>query len=503
MKRLLFLTAFALGAWLAPAALAHDTTVDVISGAMAGPYVQRGDAIQVLADNFFPPAVCHTKPDVYFKDSSGKTWDLGRFSPDFSVEPEGELYAYVGDVPQDAALGKAAVHVTQHCNIGKSSGKQIVYVLDPSGPAPTVTSSSAGDGVSGGPVQLTFTLDRGAGVTIDVQWEFFPGSWHDVAEPLYFRPYMAAGTYSYTWRADASGPVPAGHYRFVIRVRQLDVTPDASDGTAYTSSFYIAEPLGAGALQAGAGASPAPNGDVAVADPPRNLVRLFGLFGAGPSLPANLQAPTGVSLGPDGFLYVVEAGATKVARLTSAGEQVSSFSLPQHSTRPSVAVPAPIGAASGLLYVGDADGALELVTLAGAHVATVSKSIVQSPAGIAVAPDGSAWIATLAGLQHIGTSGQSLGQIRFRTPSQGQPGVPTVKAPPPPVPHGLALTAGGLLLLTNGAAHDVVVVNPAAPGLESIGGAVLQHPAGIVAAGDAGDFYVVDGDRIYHFRRPE
>lgn len=74
---------------------------------------------------------------------------------------------------------------------------------------------------------------------------------------------------------------------------------------------------------------------------------------------------------------------------------------------------------------------------------------------------------------------------------------------PPFAPRGLALTAGGMLLIAIGAGHDVAVVNPAAPGFTYIGGGLLRDPAGIVAAGFAGDFYVVDGDRIYHFRRPE
>jgi hypothetical protein len=505
VRRCVLIATLVVGAWLTPPASAHDTTVSVISGAMASPYVQRGDAIWVLADNFFPPAVCHTKPDVYFKDSSGTTWDLGHFAPDFSLDPLGELYAYVGDVPQTAALGKGAVHVTQHCQIGKTSGKQIVSVLDTTGPAPTVTSSAAGDGVSGRPVPLTFTLDSGAGVSIDVEWEFLPGDWRQVAQPVYFRPYMTAGTYTYIWKADASGPVPAGHYRFVIHVRRLDVPPDASSGTTYTSSFYVAEPLGAGTLADGAGASSAARGQIVVADTPRNVLKLFPLFGPepGPTLPASLLAPTGVSLGPDGFLYVVEAGATKVVRLTTAGEPVSSFTLSVPGSRSSLAAPAPIGVAAGLLYVGDADGALELVTPAGSHLATVPKSIVASPAGIAVAPDGSAWVATLAGIQHIGRSGQSLGQIRFPKPEAGKVGAPAVKTPAAPIPRGLALTSSGTLLLANGAAHDVLVVDPAAPGFTSIGGTVLRNPTGVVSAGYAGDFYVVDADRAYHFRRPE
>lgn len=504
MRRVAALAAVAVAGWLTPAAFAGATTVDVISGAMASPFVARGDQIVVLADHFFPPAVCLAKPDVYFKDSTGKTWDLGHYPLDYSQEPDGELYKYVGDVPQSAALGQGAVHVTQHCKIGKTSGKQLVQVIDPSSAVPTVTSSYAADGVSGGPIPLTFTLDHGAGVSIDVEWEFLPGDWRQVAEPTYFHVYMNPGTYTETWKADVAGSVPGGHYRFVLHVRPLNVTPDESDGATYTTPFYVGEPIGVGALGNGVGASSAPRSALVVADMLRNVLRLFPLSGSlpGPTLSANLQAPTGVSLGPDGFLYVVEAGATKVARLTGEGQSVSSFALSVQATRASSFVPAPIAAASQLLYVGDADGALELMTPAGIHIATVPKTTVQSPAGIAVAPDGSAWVATAAGLEHIGRSGQLLGQIRFPTPPQGKPGTPSVKIPAP-VPRGLALTASGMLLVTNGAGNDVIVVDPAEAGSTRIGAGVLRQPTGIVAAGYAGDFYVVDADRVYHFRRPE
>jgi hypothetical protein len=99
-------------------------------------------------------------------------------------------------------------------DVGHVRGHTDVLIIDPHQALPKVSNLTAADAVSGGGnSNLTFTLDRDAEVSVDVQWQFLPGDWRNVAVVADDQYYAKAGTYSTTWTAQVGGPLPAGAYR--------------------------------------------------------------------------------------------------------------------------------------------------------------------------------------------------------------------------------------------------------------------------------------------------
>jgi hypothetical protein len=71
-------------------------------------------------------------------------------------------------------------------------------------------------------------------------------------------------------------------------------------------------------------------------------------------------------------------------------------------------------------------------------------------------------------------------------------------------PRALALMRSGVFIVADAGSHDVLLVTPGSSVLVPIGGGVLKGSSlGIASLGDAGDFYVVDGLHLYHFRAPQ
>lgn len=61
-------------------------------------------------------------------------------------------------------------------DVGHVRGHTDVLIIDPHQALPKVSNLTAADAVSGGGnSNLTFTLDRDAEVSVDVQWQFLPG----------------------------------------------------------------------------------------------------------------------------------------------------------------------------------------------------------------------------------------------------------------------------------------------------------------------------------------
>ncbi len=140
------------------------------------------------------------------------------------------------------------------------------------------------------------------------------------------------------------------------------------------------------------------------------------VFGAQGSGPGEFQAPHGIAVGPEGFVYVVDAGNHRVQKLTRDGEfvaawgQYSSFEseagAPQGFNDPwDVAVAPAAGAAVESIYVADTwnhriqklDAEGTLITAWGmfgqyAPGDAGGASAFYGPRGVAVGPDGSVYV---------------------------------------------------------------------------------------------------------------
>jgi virginiamycin B lyase len=209
-------------------------------------------------------------------------------------------------------------------------------------------------------------------------------------------------------------------------------------------------------------------------------------------LPTPGSAPTGITAGPDGNLWAVEAGASRIVRVTPGGQ-------PTEFTLPAGREPREIASAGGFVWFTERSGdRVGRLTPGAGSDAAVQSSIVEfvvpgvgsDPTGIATGPDGNLWF-TEAGSDEIGRITTAGTVTEFVVPGAGS------------APADIAVGPDGALWFTEGGSGEVgrittagVVTNEfAVPTLDS-----LATQLGAIAAGPDGALWYVD-EGLDHVRR--
>jgi sugar lactone lactonase YvrE len=175
--------------------------------------------------------------------------------------------------------------------------------------------------------------------------------------------------------------------------------------------------------------------------------RVWGGYGHGPG---QLIEPGGIAIGPDGLIYVADAGNARVSIFTPGGEPIGQW--------PVKAWPAPDAAGArpgfqpylafdqdGKLYVSSSEtGSVEVLDRAGALVRSIDKvgaDKLQQPVGVGAAPNGDILITDLAAsavYRYTPPTAPPLANIVARlasptgtTPAAGE-AIPTSGSVPPP-----------------------------------------------------------------------
>ncbi len=176
--------------------------------------------------------------------------------------------------------------------------------------------------------------------------------------------------------------------------------------------------------------------------------RVWGGYGHGPG---QLIEPGGIAIGPDGLIYVADAGNARISIFTPAGEPLAQW--------PVKAWPAPDAAGArpgfqpylafdkdGKLYVSSSEtGSVEVLDRAGALVRSIDKvgaDKLQQPVGVGAAPNGEMLITDLAAsaiYRYAPPAAPPLAQIIARPgsptemrPSSGDAAPTSGTLPPPP-----------------------------------------------------------------------
>jgi sugar lactone lactonase YvrE len=489
MRRALILAAITLGVFAAAAPagifIHHHTQ---------GPFkvTSRNETIFVNASGFLPRAICKRKVKWSLKDGAGKVHKLKKLRPHFSQDwINGQIYASVGRVPADAAPGKGRLRAKQRCpNVAKTSGSIKMRITDPNAPSAQITNVRAPDMVAGEGGTIRFSLNVLSRAQATLEYEIVPGRWVEVGTFLKRKYYAEPGVKKLEWKGKVRGKLPpAGHYRVVVRPRDLSIANDSAGPPAY-GEFNVAREIkgfdGPVDVQA------APDGQVVVADQSAKHVvpisaddKRLTPFGAG------LEDPLDVAFGPGGTTYVAD-GSGGLARVEADG------TVNRVSTTASLGRGGPQGIAASIaakeLYVADGDE-IEILDFAGGAKRQIADDAFATPRSVAVAPDGTLWVADQGArtLFHFAATGERLGTV--------------VSARGELRPRGVDVDRAGNVLYTDSAAATVKVID-AAGTTTSFGRGLLGSPGGVTyadglgAAGLAGDVYVVDRnvDRVLHFR---
>lgn len=209
-------------------------------------------------------------------------------------------------------------------------------------------------------------------------------------------------------------------------------------------------------------------------------------------LPTSGSAPAGITTGPDGNLWAVEAGASRVVRVTPGG-QATEFTLPAGRE------PREIASAGGFVWFAERSGGRvgRLNPGAGGDAA-VQSSIVEfvvpgvgsNPTGITAGPDGNLWF-TEAGSDEIGRITTAGAIVEFVVPGAGS------------APADIAAGADGALWFTEAGSAQVGRITTAGVVTNEFAVPTLDSPAsqlGAIAAGPDGALWYVD-EGLDHVRR--
>ena len=466
-----------------------------------GALFRSGDGVDIVAHGYAPDSICG-KAAFTLTDSAGKKFHLGDVHPGFGQWGEGFINRQVGVIPAAAAFGQGVIDSNQTCkNIGHIRGKTGIRIGNPSDPLPAVSAAVATDASSGGISTLRFSLDRYAEVYVDVQYEFVPGDWRTIDTAADNAYYDDAGPEQIQWTANVGGPVPPGHYRYLISPR----APTVGIGKTVTRDFYVARPVVRG-LTAPAGIAINPLGNLVVTEPTLHRLRTFTLAGA-PVMPidqSSLVSPVDAAFLPGGALtsLIAEASTHRVLRHVLSGNTITSSLFAGPANFSPTSGPTGIAVVGSSVDVVDGDRPQVLAfDPAGTLVRTITRpGALVHPTDVAGASDGSLWVADAGSgrILHFSAERTYLGQVVIpgsaaRTPPLGRP--------TPSQPVQVAVEPDGRPVLTERTTNRAVVVGAS---LVSVGTDLLQQPTGVATVGRSGDFLVADAKlgEVLQFRVP-
>lgn len=457
-----------------------------------------GDVIFVQAAPFLPRPVCRAKVRWSLKDGAGRTHRLRRFRPRYTHDwLTGRVYDSVGRVPQDAAPGMGRLKAKQRCpDIAKTSGSIKMRITDPDAPPARITDVRAPDMVAGEGGEIRFTLNLISRVEATLEYELVPGRWEEVGSFFKRQYYKEGGTKTIEWGGRVSGELPpAGHYRVMVRPRDLSIGSDAAGPPAY-GEFHLARAIGEDALGDPVDLQQSPDGRLVLADRDGSALRaieagdvLGGPFGGG------LSSPLDIAFGEGAVFVATSQGVVRVAADGATSTLASSASFGRSG-------PSGIAADASRLYVADGDE-VEVVDFAGRPQGQIADDLMTLPRSVAVAPDGTIWVADPGSEQLFQFSADGRRLVVLADSRTALARDATVGRP-----RGVDVDRGGRVLWTD--SEGAVVRVRSGESLLTFGAGLLGDPGGILyadgiaAAGLAGDIYVADRghDRVLHFRAP-
>lgn len=225
--------------------------------------------------------------------------------------------------------------------------------------------------------------------------------------------------------------------------------------------------------------------------------------------PLEIAGPTGVAVGPDGNVYVVEvASRTRISVWTPTGRFVRAFAdrgqgEGQLSSPDQIALDA-----QGAVYVADGgNNRIEKFSAQGQYVASIGKGAftaaddqLSDPKGVTIAPDGTLWAVDelYRRVQHYATDGRYLGGFGREGDGPGEFSAP-----------GSITATGDALYVTDRGNSRVQRFTLDGTFVKQVGGTPgsgdgqFSHPQ-FVAADCAGSLYVSDTDnvRVQRFGTP-
>jgi virginiamycin B lyase len=210
-------------------------------------------------------------------------------------------------------------------------------------------------------------------------------------------------------------------------------------------------------------------------------------------LPTAGSEPAGITVGPDGNQWAVEAAANRIVRVTPAGQ-------PTEFTLPSNREPFDITSAGGFVYFTEREGDRigRLNPSAGSDAAVQSSiqefivpGVGSEPTGITAGSDGNVWFAE-AGSDEIGRISVPGGVItEFVVPGAGS------------APTGITAGPDGALWFTEAGSGEVGRITTAGVVTNEFAVPTLESPGtrlGSIAAGPDGALWLID-EGLDHVRR--
>lgn len=491
MRRLAATLAFfaalaALGA--APAGAAH-TQLHLHTAAPDG-FIFPGDSVFVSAYVFLPKPVCGKKAKFWMTDGAGKRHNLGRRKPKFKFDPRGQVYKPLKDLPRDAKPGRGWFKSRQKCKRAgqtvKISGKQRITIVDPSA-HPEISKVSAPDGFTAKRFNMRFRVTDQSRVEAWIEYELTPGRWVQVDSLTEKAFYKKAGAYTLRWNGKvADGAVPAGHYRFAIRTRALDLFSDSRGDTMF-DDFFVVQPIATDQLTGPIDAEVAAGDQIVVADGAGNRVQVLGFDGNMIRSIGGFDNPQDVAISDAHEIFVADSENRRVVRLNATGSELGSFGTARFdaSSGPQGITFGP--QSGGRIYVVDTGDDVEVFTTTGTSLGPLGNGLA-TPRALDVAADGSLWVKEEAAVAHLAAGGGLLSRTPIARPL-------SVSVDP----------AGRILVGDGGADNFVRVLDSSGALIASLAHAMVgSGPKGIATAGAAGDFFVVDSaeKRLLRFRMP-
>lgn len=491
-------TICALAALLAP--VAHAAKLDVAGGIK---HFDPGETIYPWGTGYFPRAVCDNKVRFRLTDSAGTKTGLGSKS----TEHEGDFAAEIDEadplapIPLNAAFGRAILRGRQKCGPATATGRYELVIRNPSAPPPVLTSVTASDVTSGRVSVLTLGLNttrwHTAFVSASIEAEFLPGQWIVVDTVTRNLAFDQSGTYRLGWKADlGGGSAPAGRYRFAVQLRQYAEYYEDFIAADYTAEFNVAEAAGTRrSLPRPVDAQVNHAGLLVVPVRTDDALRVFNeRFQNVATYRGGLNEPKDVGFAPDDTIYVADSGNDRIAVFSRTGTFQRAFRSNSISSEFGPQGIAVTGLNGGRVYVADGDHAdIEVFDLDGTHVSTITGGL-DDPFSIAVAPDGSLWVADAGTdeVTHFSSTGQVLGSAdaNFTQPF----GVDVDQA------------SGRVIVSDDSEPGTLFFFAPDGTFIDSVTTPLLAGGAGgVAAAGLSDDLFVVhpSGSRVLRFRFPQ
>jgi hypothetical protein len=453
-------------------------------------FIFPGDSVFVNAYVFLPKPVCGKKAKFWMKDGDGKRHNLGRRRPKYSHDPRGQVYKALKDLPRDAAPGRGWFKSRQKCKrLGqtvKISGRQRITIVDPAA-NPEITKVNAPDGFTAKRFNMRFRITDQSRVEAWIEYELTPGRWVQVdslTEKAFFKK---ADNYTLRWGGKVAGEaVPAGHYRFAIRTRDLNLF-STGRGPILTDDFFVVQAFAEGQLTDPIDAEVAPGDQIVVADGSGHRLQVFGFGGNLIRSIGGFGDAQDVAISDAREWFVADYDNHRVVRLNDTGSELGTFGSERFTgDGPQGITFSPLS--GGRIYVADRGSDIEVFTTTGTSLGPFGSGL-SSAQSLDVAADGSLWVnESSSGTAHLAAGS---GAVLSRTPIES--------------PVSVSVDPAGRILIGEGGTQGVRVLDASGQPVALLGaGMVGSSPKGMATAGAAGDFFVVDSTakRLLRFRLP-